>query len=156
MVWYFTSGAIAMLVALVTFGVPANPFLIEVESEDQVEFSSALVLSLAIVLALLFELFYFLFQLDLDEENKDDTCFPFLCRGFRRRRISAIGYATVRLPLLVVAMYTSRWMFLAMLIWLPVVLVIPWIIYAPLLGCTRLVRAIQRDVRELGSGHVSV
>lgn len=148
------------------FGPPDNPFVgvssaphdpyIEVESEDQVEFTFTFLLLLAAIVASGLELFYFLFQLDLDEEDKDDTCFPFLCRGFRRRRVSAMVYSTVRLPLLVVALYINRWAFLAMLLWLPILLGGAWIIYAPLHGIAKLTRSIQRDLQELGSSYSSV
>jgi len=166
MVWYFASGAIALTIALVTFGLPENPFLgvssaphdpyIEVESEDEVKFTFMFILALAVVVGILLEVFYFVFQFDLDDNDEEDAFFPFLVRGFRQRRMCAILYATVRLPLLVAAFYIDRWLFFGTMLWLPILLVVLWIFYAPILCIMTLAHSIQRDIAQLGTRHISV
>ena len=74
---------------------------------------------------------------------------PFAVRSMRRRRIIALIYATIRVPLLVVALYVNGWLFLCLLAWLAILFLVYWIWVGIYRAFVWLGRAIANGMREV-------
>ena len=141
--WYFASGAFAFAVAAILYGMPESPFSGDVEENLALTLIGAVTCFFSPILEIA------VIYVFLRKSEPDETPPPFAVRSMRRRRVIAIIYATIRFPLLVVAFYVDKWLFLGTVLWLAILFLVYWIWVGIYRAFVWLARAIANDVREV-------